>query len=101
MLRAAGVENAAARYPDPYPRVGIEWLIAAAPEIIVDSAKDPVPAAEYWSRWPSIPAVATSRVFAVPAGNVTLPGPYLDRSLQILFDAIHAADANGSMDPGP
>jgi iron complex transport system substrate-binding protein len=90
MLRAAGVRNAAAHFPDPYPRVGIEWLIAAGPEIIVDSARDPVPAAEHWSRWPSIPAVAASRVFAVPAGNVTLPGPYLDRSLQTLFDAIYA-----------
>jgi iron complex transport system substrate-binding protein len=100
MLRAAGVENAAARFSDPYPRVSIEWLIAAAPEIIIDSAKDPVPAAEHWSRWPSIPAVAASRVFAVPAGNVTLPGPYLDRSLRILFDVISAADAIGVVDEG-
>lgn len=99
MLRAAGVENAAARFSDPYPRVGIEWLIATAPEIIIDSAKDPVPAAEHWSRWPSIPAVAASRIFAVPAGNVTLPGPYLDRSLQILFDAIYAIDPVDAVDP--
>jgi iron complex transport system substrate-binding protein len=98
MLRAAGVENAAARFSDPYPRVGIEWLIAAAPEIIIDSARDAVPAAEHWSRWPSIPAVAASRVFAVPAGNVTLPGPYLDRSLRILFDVIYAVDAIGTVD---
>ncbi len=95
MLRAAGVENAAARFSDPYPRVGIEWLIAAAPEIIIDSAEDPVPAAEHWSRWPSIPAVAASRVFAVPAGNVTLPGPYLDRSLRTLFEAIYGVDTTG------
>jgi iron complex transport system substrate-binding protein len=93
MLRAAGVENAAARFSDPYPRVGIEWLIAAAPEIIIDSAKDPMPAVEHWSRWPSIPAVAESRVLAVPADNLTLPGPYLDRALRILFEAINALDA--------
>lgn len=98
MLRAAGVENAAARFSDPYPRVGIEWLIATAPEIIIDSTKDPVPAAEHWSRWPSIPAVAASQVFAVSAGNVTLPGPYLDRSLQILFDAIEPVDAVDPVD---
>jgi iron complex transport system substrate-binding protein len=96
MLRAAGVENAAARFADPYPRVGIEWLIAAAPEIIIDSAKDPMPAVEHWARWPSIPAVAASRVLTVPAANLTLPGPYLDRSLRVLFEAIDALYANGS-----
>jgi len=93
MLRAAGLENVAARFPDPYPRVGIEWLIDTAPEVIVDSAQDPVGAAEYWSRWPSIPAVASSQVFAVPAGNVTLPGPDLDRALRTLFEAVSGADS--------
>lgn len=93
MLRAAGVDNAAARYAEPYPRVALEWLIAAAPDVIVDSADDPTPAAKYWSRWPSIPAVAASRVVEVPAGSVTLPGPYLDRSLRALVDAIDGTAA--------
>jgi len=100
MLRAAGLENVAARFSDPYPRVGIEWLIAAAPEIIIDSAKDPVPAAEHWSRWPSIPAVAASRVFTVPAANLTLPGPYLDHSLRILFEAVNATRSNSNGESG-
>jgi iron complex transport system substrate-binding protein len=96
MLHAAGVHNAA-RFPDPYPRVDVEWLIASAPEIIVDSADDPTPAAEYWSRWPSLPAVANGRVVAVKAGVVTLPGPYLDRSLRALVSALAGqADAEST-----
>jgi iron complex transport system substrate-binding protein len=92
MLSAAGVANAA-RFEDPYPRVGIEWLIATAPEVIIDSTDDPTPAAEYWARWPSIPAVSNGRVVEVPAGVVTLPGPYLDRSLHELVSAIESGSA--------
>lgn len=88
MLRAAGAENIAAGLPEPYPRAGLEWLVASAPEVILDAAADPEPAAAYWSRWSSLPAVRTGRVVAVDAGLVTLPGPQLDRALHALARAI-------------
>ena len=91
MLRAAGLENIAAKYPDSYPRGSVEWLIAAAPQLLIDTAKDPVSAADYWARWPSIPAVAAGHVIEIPTGNLTLPGPYLDRALRDLVAAIHGA----------
>jgi iron complex transport system substrate-binding protein len=94
MLGAAGLDNAAAEYTDSYPRVSLEWLIAARPEVIIDSSADPVPAIEHWSRWGSIPAVENGRVIAVPQGLVTLPGPYLDRSLQAMVAAIRSVDEN-------
>ncbi len=93
MLDAAGLDNAAAAYAEAYPRVSLEWLIASGPQLIIDSSADPVAAREFWSRWPSIPAVADDRVIAVPQGLVTLPGPYLDRSLRTLDAAIRGADA--------
>jgi len=92
MLDAAGLDNAAAEYSEAYPRVSLEWLIAAGPRVIIDSSADPVPATEHWSRWTSIPAVAEGRVIAVPEGLVTLPGPYLDRSLRTMVTAIRGAD---------
>ena len=92
MLDAAGLDNAAAEYSEAYPRVSLEWLIATGPRVIVDSSVDPVSAIEHWSRWASIPAVAEGRVIAVPQGLVTLPGPYLDRSLRTLVAAIRGAD---------
>ncbi|MBW2540990.1 MAG: ABC transporter substrate-binding protein [Deltaproteobacteria bacterium] len=92
MLDAAGLDNVAAEYPEPYPRVSLEWLIAAGPQVIIDSSADPVNAVEHWARWESIPAVAENRVVAVPQGLVTLPGPYLDRSLLTMVDAIRNAD---------
>jgi iron complex transport system substrate-binding protein len=92
MLDAAGLDNAAVEYSDAYPRVSLEWLIAVEPQVIIDSSEDPVPAIEHWSRWTSIPAVAESRVVAIPQGLVTLPGPYLDRSLRTMVAAIRSAD---------
>jgi iron complex transport system substrate-binding protein len=92
MLDAAGLDNLAAEYTEGYPRVSLEWLIAAGPQVIIDSSADPVNAVEHWSRWVSIPAVAEGRVVAVPHGLVTLPGPYLDRSLLTMVDAIRSAD---------
>jgi len=99
MLDAAGLDNAAVEYSEAYPRVSLEWLIAAEPQVIIDSSEDPVPAIEHWSRWTSIPAVATGRVVAIPQGLVTLPGPYLDRSLQMMVAAIRSADkASGAVE---
>jgi len=92
MLDAAGLDNLAAEYTEGYPRVSLEWLIAAGPQVIIDSSADPVNAVEHWSRWVSIPAVAEGRVVAVPHGLVTLPGPYLDRSLLTMVAAIRSAD---------
>jgi iron complex transport system substrate-binding protein len=90
MLEAAGLDNVAAKYAESYPLISLEWLIAAGPEVIVDSTDDPTLAAQYWSRWPSIPAVSNGAVIPVQKGIVTLPGPYIDRSLQTLADAIGA-----------
>ena len=84
MLRILRVENLASRQPGPWPRLAREWLLAAAPELIIDSSPEPEPAAEYWSRWPSLPAVASGRVVQVPQGVTTLPGPALDEALLVL-----------------
>jgi iron complex transport system substrate-binding protein len=92
MLEAAGFDNAAAKYAEAYPRVSLEWLIATQPQVIIDSADDSMSALEHWSQWPSIPAVEAGRVIAVQQGIVTLPGPYLDRSLRTLVSAIQRAE---------
>jgi ABC-type Fe3+-hydroxamate transport system substrate-binding protein len=89
MLRAAGAVNAGAELGGPYPQAGLEWLVAAAPEVLLDSSEDPEDAAAYWSRWPSLPAVARGRVVALPPEEVTLPGPHLDRALARVAAAIH------------
>jgi iron complex transport system substrate-binding protein len=92
MLHAAGAVNAASGFDEAYPRVSLEWLIDAAPELILDAADPPEGAAQYWSRWPSLPAVAGGRVRVVEK-QVTLPGPYLDRALEQLEMQVRGAQA--------
>jgi len=90
MLASAGAENAAREFSEPYPRVAREWLLDAAPELLLD-ASDPAgseDAVRYWARWPSLPAVRAGRVVALAPGAVTLPGPWLDRALDLLADAV-------------
>jgi len=88
MLRAAGARNVAAGFDAPYPQVSVEWLIEAAPELILD-VSDPVDGAlEHWSRWPSLPAVAQGRVRAIDDSGLTMPGPYVDRALARLIDHV-------------
>jgi len=93
MLRAAGANNlASTAFEEPYPRVSLEWLIASAPELIIDASDSVTPAAEHWARWPSLPAVQSERVVAVPAGEVTRPGPYLDRALRLVARAVQGGE---------
>jgi iron complex transport system substrate-binding protein len=83
MLRAAGGLNLGRELPGAWPRASREWLLAAAPELIIDSTDEPE-AAQFWSRWPSLRA----RVVSLPAGAVTLPGPRLDAALQLIERAV-------------
>jgi iron complex transport system substrate-binding protein len=89
MIALAGAENVGAALGEPWPRASLEWLVAQAPEVLIDSDDDAVPAARFWSRWPSLPAVTQDRVIAVDERVATLPGPDLDRALLLLARALH------------
>lgn len=91
MLAMAGARNLGAELGETWPRTSVEWLVGVAPQVILDSDADPAPAAQFWARWPSLPAVAQERVVVVDAGDVTLPGPNLDRALLTLARALHGA----------
>jgi iron complex transport system substrate-binding protein len=99
MLGAAGAENLANVFAEPYPRASLEWLIAAAPELILDASEDPEEPRSYWARWPSLPAVAAGRVHRIEASEVTLPGPFPERSLALLAQAIRPEAARS--EPAP
>jgi iron complex transport system substrate-binding protein len=87
MLAALRVENVARHQPGPWPRLAREWLLAAGPELILDASPEVEPAAAYWARWPSLPAVAKGEVHDLPEGVTTLPGPALDEALLVLAAA--------------
>ncbi len=89
MLASAGARNLGAELEGSYPRVAREWLLSAAPDLLIDSARAPEPATDFWRRWPSLPAVANERIVSFPEGLVTLPGPQLDEALRALVGAVH------------
>jgi len=91
MVAAAGGANLGRAFDDAYPRVALEWAVEVAPEVILDLGPDPAAARAFWTRWPSIPAVRDGRVVTLDATLVSLPGPYLDRSLEMLARALHGA----------
>jgi len=89
MLDTLGADNLAGEFADPYPRVAVEWVVARAPEVVIDLSPGSEDPTLYWSRWPSLPAVADGRVLRVDAALVSMPGPDLDRSLEVLGGALY------------
>ena len=89
LLDVAGADNLGARFPDPYPRIAVEWLVDQAPEVVIDVTTDAGDPMVFWSRWPTMPAVANGRVLRLDPQAVTLPGPALDESIELLVAALH------------
>jgi len=98
MLEAVGADNLGRELGSGYPPGSIEWLIAARPELILDMTPGAEHAAVFWSRWPSLPAVAAGRVMTVEASRVSLPGPDLDAALRELASVIHGPSIEAAID---
>jgi iron complex transport system substrate-binding protein len=88
MLDAAGARNLGAELEGAYPRADVEWLVAAAPQLLLDASEDPQQPRDFWARWPSL--LASGRVETLD-GDVIRPGPYLDRSLRQLAAVVRGA----------
>jgi len=93
MLAMLGARSIGDAFSEPYPRVDVEWLVAQAPDIVIDMTEDATPAEAHWARFPSLPAVSKGRVHALEPGLVSLPGPDLDRALAALAGALYGEAA--------
>jgi ABC-type Fe3+-hydroxamate transport system substrate-binding protein len=89
LLHSVGAENLGRQLAKGYPRASIEWLISSRPELLLDLTPGATAAADFWSRWPSIPAVSDRRVVDLDPTHISLPGPDLDRALRELAVAVH------------
>lgn len=98
MLEAVGAKNLGRRLAAGYPRASIEWLIGAAPELLLDLTPGADPASDFWVRWPSLPAVRANRVVEVDASRISLPGPDLDQALRALAVAVHGEGISAAID---
>jgi iron complex transport system substrate-binding protein len=97
LISLAGGENAVPPSAVSYPALSLEAVLAAPPGIIVQSLMDEPGEGTsgsgkllgYWSRFPSIPAVAAKRVHAVPGDLLLRPGPRVAEGVAELIRLIH------------
>jgi iron complex transport system substrate-binding protein len=92
---AAGL-NAIGPTVQKYPLVGIEQIMATAPEVIIqptmgdnDIPAQQKAAAEFWSKWPNLPAVKNNRIYVIPGDTVSRLSPRLDQGLEAVARCLH------------
>jgi len=78
VIRLCGARNVFADLPALVPRVSVEAVLAARPEIIVAGSgmgQDRESWLEAWRRWPSLPAVARDQLYLLDADLLQRHGP--------------------------
>jgi iron complex transport system substrate-binding protein len=89
LVRLAGGRNAAARFSGRYPRLSVEALVAARPDVIFVAGMAGVerfpPAV---TRWKEVPAFRDGAVITLDGDLVTRPGPRLVTALERVSAAL-------------
>jgi len=91
LLQMADCVNIGAGLDTQWPRLSLEYIIAAAPDVVLDGqmGTDPLTPSGFWSRYSSIPAVRNHRVFGYDQNPVLRPGPRAAQTLEILAALTH------------
>ena len=91
LLRIAGGRNIADKAAGDWPHLSIEYIVAMKPEVILDGemGDDPTVPDRFWSRYSTIPAVRSHRIYGYPEDPTLRPGPRVWQSLDILVARIH------------
>ena len=99
LVTMAGGINIADAIGGRWPRVGLEFLVVSAPQVLVDlsysmgetrpSGNPAEELAAAWSALPSVPAVANGRVVGDRASLMLRPGPRLGEAAEAMFEALH------------
>lgn len=83
LIRKAGGRNAADAYASRYPRLTVEDLVAAAPDLILVAAMAGVEKfPPEVTRWKEVPAFRDGAVFSLDGDLVTRPGPRMVAALE-------------------
>jgi len=90
LLSTIGIENAAKKSSVAYPRIGVEEILTANPDFIVDlsmgnEAHDPE---EKWIKIKTCDAYKRGRIYSMDADDFR-PGPRLPKALEKLASIIH------------
>jgi iron complex transport system substrate-binding protein len=98
LVEVAGGINVA-RDARGFARYPLEQILSSAPEVIIAPSHAPgdrsTEARAFWSRWPTLPAVAHGRVHVVEDSLVVRPGARLVEGARVLAALIHPGAAGG------
>ena len=92
LITLAGGENVFGAVASPFPQVGAESVVAAAPEVIIlsDFAYGISPeSVKARSGWSGVPAVKNNRVMPIDDALVSRPGPRIVNGLEAATRIIH------------
>ncbi len=91
LVRASGGTNAAGRFAGRYPRLSVEDLLAASPDVIFVAAMTGVEGfSPSVSRWTEVPAFRNGDVVTLDGDLVTRPGPRMVDALEKVAGALSA-----------
>ena len=85
-----------------YPKLSLEEVVRAAPDVLIQTRMDAPQGLEvsseasdsllqWWGRWRSIPAVKAGRVHAVAGDTLLRPGPRLLEGIELLIRLLHGS----------
>jgi iron complex transport system substrate-binding protein len=91
LLLMAGGRNVIGRTLSRYPRISKEEIIELDPEVIFDLTftAEGEDVLAVWSSLPTLSAVRTGTIIAMPDPSVTIPGPRMVLTLERFLEAIH------------
>lgn len=92
LLTGAQAENIATSTAVTYPMLSREFVIAAAPDVILvmsDVTSDVSQLPALFPEWATLPAFRNHRVFRMNADIVSRPGPRATDGLESLYTTIH------------
>ncbi len=93
LIAAAGGDHGGAASGVSWPRLSLETVIAAAPDVIIDGAMGSEAhqgLEAYWRQFASVPAVRAGRLWPQRSDALLRPGPRVGLGARELFEIIHA-----------
>lgn len=91
LITIAGGMNIGARAGSGWPRVDIEFVLAEAPDVLIDATMGS--GAEengtFWSHFAELPAVRTGRVHTASDSRLLRPGPRIPEAAELVSSWVH------------
>ena len=95
LVELAHGDNLGAAAGSGWPSVNLEFIVAQAPDVIIDAsmgseeAPDRADALAFWGDYPTIPAVRDQRIHGYRAYELLRPGPRVAETLEGLARVVH------------